>query len=79
MTDLAKIYEPWGGNAEAMASEIGVLGVTARQWRQRGFIPPVYWDAIIEAAAKRGQPVSVSDFPKDANLEAFSRLLERAA
>jgi hypothetical protein len=51
---LDPIYAAWEGNAEAMAADIGELGVTVRQWRNRNSIPPQYWPKIIEAAAGKG-------------------------
>jgi hypothetical protein len=55
MSHLKPIYAVWEDNAEAMASDIGELGVTVRQWRNRRNIPPQYWTKIIEAAALRGK------------------------
>lgn len=78
MKDLAQIYALWE-TMQVMADEIGVPGVTVRQWRRRGFIPPVYWAAIIEAASQRGAQLSHSDFPKDKNLSAFASFFECAA
>jgi hypothetical protein len=52
---LDPIYSAWDGNAEAMAADIGELGVTVRQWRNRNNIPPLYWQKIIEAAALKGR------------------------
>ncbi len=40
--------------AEEFAADVGVKGVTARQWRLRNSVPVAYWPAIIEAADKRG-------------------------
>lgn len=54
MSHLEPVYAVWAGNAEAMATDIGELGVTVRQWRNRGNIPPQYWPKIIEAAALKG-------------------------
>lgn len=54
MSHLAPIYDAWSGNAEAMAADIEELGVTVRQWRNRGKIPPEYWPKIIDAAARKG-------------------------
>lgn len=54
MSHLKPIYAVWNDNAEAMASDIGELGVTVRQWRNRENIPPQYWTKIIEAAALKG-------------------------
>jgi hypothetical protein len=51
MSHLKPIYAVWDDNAEAMATDIGELGVTVRQWRNRGNIPPQYWTKIIAAAA----------------------------
>lgn len=75
MSHLTPIYAPWEGNAEALASDIGELGVTVRQWRNRGNIPPQYWPKIITAAAAKGvslqwqqfvPPASESDEPAKA-------------
>lgn len=55
MSHLKPIYSVWEDNAEALAADIGELGVTVRQWRNRGNIPPQYWTKIIEAAALRGK------------------------
>jgi len=65
MSKLASIYKAWSGNAEAMAADIGELGVTVRQWRNRGNIPPKYWEKIIASAAKRGVTLSWKDFLPD--------------
>ena len=63
MSHLAPIYEPWGGNAELMAAEIGEKPVTVRQWRNRGSIPPRYWPKIIAAAKdKRGAALALGAF-----------------
>lgn len=55
MSHLEPVYAVWAGNAEAMAADIGELGVTVRQWRNRNNIPPQYWPKIIEAAALKGK------------------------
>jgi hypothetical protein len=55
MSHLKPIYAVWEGNAEALASDINEQGVTVRQWRNRGNIPPQYWTKIIEAAALKGK------------------------
>jgi hypothetical protein len=62
MSSLAPIYEPWGGNAEAMAADIGEKPVTVRQWRNRGSIPPLYWRKIITAAEARGARLTLDQF-----------------
>lgn len=62
MSHLTPIYDVWSGNAEALASDINVPGVTVRQWRNRGNIPPRYWPAIIAAAAKRGAVIELGQF-----------------
>lgn len=62
MVDLAKVYAPWDGNAEAMAQDIGERGVTVRQWRNRGSIHHRYWPKIIAAAAERGHELKAEDF-----------------
>lgn len=45
-----------------MAADIGQLGVTVRQWRNRGKIDQKYWPAIIREAAKRGFALTPADF-----------------
>lgn len=67
---LDPIYQVWGRNAEAMASDIGELGVTVRQWRNRGNIPPQYWPKIIEAAAGKGCTLEWRQFVPPASSEA---------
>lgn len=62
MSHLNPIYAVWENNAEAMASDIGELGVTVRQWRNRGNIPSQYWPKIIEAAALKGKLVEWRQF-----------------
>ena len=62
MEHLKPIYDAWAGNAEAMASDINELGVTVRQWRNRGNIPPQYWQKIIAAAAVRGVTLELHQF-----------------
>lgn len=59
---LQPIYAVWDGNAEAMAADIDELGVTVRQWRNRGDIPSRAWPKIIRAAAARGTIVRLEDF-----------------
>lgn len=62
MSHLAPIYAAWDDNAEAMASDIGQLGVTVRQWRNRGKIPQEHWRKVIDAAAARGFTLTVEQF-----------------
>lgn len=62
MSNLTPIYAPWGNNAEAMAQALNVQGVTVRQWRNRGSIPPKYWPAIIDAAAGLGHEIAWTQF-----------------
>lgn len=61
MSHLKPIYDIWE-TAEDMAEDIGELGVTVRQWRNRGSIPPRYWQPITEAAARKGKTLSANDF-----------------
>jgi hypothetical protein len=71
MSHLKPIYAVWDDNAEAMAAEIRELGVTVRQWRRRGNIPPQYWTKIIEVAALKGRLLEWRQFvpPADASQE----------
>ena len=62
MSHLKPIYDVWSGNAEALAADIGETGVKVRQWRNRGNIPPQYWQKIIVAAAAKGIPLQWTDF-----------------
>jgi hypothetical protein len=62
MSHLTPIYAVWDHNAEAMASDIGEPGVKVRQWRNRGNIPPIYWQRIIDAGAKKGANLKLSQF-----------------
>ena len=60
---LQAIYDVWDGNADAMASDIDELGVTVRQWRNRGEIPSRAWPKIIKAALdRRGRRIGLADF-----------------
>lgn len=36
--------------------------VAVHRWHQRGSVPPKYWQAIIEGAAKRAAGVTAEDF-----------------
>jgi hypothetical protein len=64
MSHLTPIYAVWSDNAEALAADIGELGVTVRQWRNRENIPSRYWPKIIEAAAARGAALDLGQFIK---------------
>jgi hypothetical protein len=68
MSHLAPIYAVWDNNAEAMAADIGELGVTVRQWRNRNKIPQEYWRKIIDAAAQKDVALELHQFlpPNDA-------------
>lgn len=62
MSHLSSIYAVWDGNAEALANDIGESGVLVRQWRNRGSIPPRYWQRIIDAAAAKGEAIHWTAF-----------------
>jgi hypothetical protein len=70
MSHLKPIYAVWDDNAETMATDIGELGVTVRQWRNRNNIPPQYWPKIIEAAALKGKLLEWRQFVPPASKEA---------
>jgi hypothetical protein len=76
MADFSTIYAAWDGNAEALAEEIGEKGVTVRQWRNRGSIPPEKWALIIEKAATRGHALTVADFGPNADVLAIAKALD---
>jgi len=73
---LQPIYDVWDGNAEAMAADIDELGVTVRQWRNRGDIPSRAWPKIIRKAAEKGKTLRLEDFLSP---EAKSHLPDHAA
>lgn len=62
MSHLTPIYDVWDGNAEALATDIGESGVTVRQWRNRGNIPPKYWQRIIDVARAKGSKLEWKQF-----------------
>ena len=62
MSNLSTIFAAWAHNAEALALEIGVPGVTVRQWRARKSIPLRYWQTIIAAAAKKDITLTLAMF-----------------
>lgn len=68
MSHLKPVYAIWDHNAEAMASDIGEPGVKVRQWRNRGNIPPAYWQRIIDAAWRcKRKRLDLSQFIPPAN------------
>lgn len=67
MTHLTTIFAAWENNAEALALDIGVPGVTVRQWRARKSIPARYWQTIIAAAAKKGVTLTLAMFLPGSN------------
>lgn len=74
MDSIAKIYSVWDGNAESLAADIGQSGITVRQWRNRGSIPPAHWAAIITAAKAKGRTLVLDDFgPLPHEVEAVAR------
>lgn len=57
-----------------MAKDIGQLGVTVRQWRNRESIPIEHWATIIQKAAERGHKLTLDDFgPVPGEVVAFDR------
>jgi hypothetical protein len=76
MANIKLLYSAWDGNAEALAADIGELGVTVRQWRNRGSVPPEYWPIIIEKSAAKGVLLSVEDFGPSAQILAVAKAIE---
>jgi len=68
MRHLTPIFDVWGSNAEALATDIGESGVTVRQWRNRNNIPPKYWPRIIAEAARKGVKLEWTQFVPPADL-----------
>lgn len=62
MANIELIYSAWNRNAEAMAADLEEEGVTVRQWRNRGSIPPRAWAKIIEKASAKGVRLTLDDF-----------------
>lgn len=75
MANMKRIYSAWGGNAEALAADIGEQGVTVRQWRNRGNIPEEHWAGIIDKAAERGVSLTVADFGPNARVLAVAKAM----
>jgi len=42
------------GNAEQMGRDLGVSGLSVRQWRRRNSIPSQHWTRIVDLAQTRG-------------------------
>ena len=42
------------GNAEQMGRDLGVPGLSVRQWRRRNSIPAQHWTRIVDLAHARG-------------------------
>lgn len=54
MKSFADVIALWD-TATDLAREIGQKAGTVRQWRNRGAIPPEYWQAVIAAAVRCGK------------------------
>jgi hypothetical protein len=54
-TSIPDLIDRWKSIAE-FAAEIGIGYEAARKFRDRESISPVYWEPIINAAAKKGIP-----------------------
>lgn len=75
MANIDLIYSAWD-SAEGMATDLGEKGVTVRQWRNRGSIPPEHWANIIDKAAARGVILTVEDFGPKAEVLAVAKAIE---
>lgn len=58
MTDTFKSIIGLWPSGEEFAEDVGVRGVTARQWGNRDSIPAKYFPDIVAAAKRRGFDVS---------------------
>lgn len=69
MSKVARIIAIFGGlSGTARALDLSYPSVV-QGWREREFIPPRYWPAIIKAASERGTTLTLEDFfdtPADA-------------
>jgi DNA-binding transcriptional regulator YdaS (Cro superfamily) len=62
MQTVEDVYRLWP-SAAALARDIGVPGVTVRQWRNRGYrIPPRYWPSIQLAARAKSAEIPLHVF-----------------
>lgn len=52
-TSFREIINRWPAT-RFFARDAGCSPLLVRQWRHRDFIPPQYWPAIVEGAARRG-------------------------
>lgn len=53
MKDFRDVIDRWK-SCEAFAADIGIKGHHARTMRTRNSIPDEYWNASVDAAARRG-------------------------
>ena len=64
MTYAARIIDQFGGY-KALAAEIDKPVSTVKSWSERGIIPDWNKPAVLEAAKRRGLPISKADFFPD--------------
>ncbi|MBE0530262.1 MAG: hypothetical protein IH626_05500 [Rhodospirillales bacterium] len=55
MQTFSDIIDLWP-TAEVFASDVGINGALARQWRRRNNIPAAHWARVVDAASVRGYP-----------------------
>lgn len=53
MDSYAAICALWPNDHE-MASDTGATPLAVQKWRQRDKIPPGWWQAVVDAAKRRG-------------------------
>lgn len=58
ISDFRDIIDSWASMTE-LAGDLGEKHGTVRKWRQRNFIPPRKWRALIVAA--RGRKISITE------------------
>jgi cell division FtsZ-interacting protein ZapD len=60
LRDITEVFRLWNTRTE-MASALDEEYDTVRKWQKSGRIPETAWNAVISAAALRGQLVTAAD------------------
>lgn len=63
ISSIEQIFALWRTQV-AMARDVGVEWQTCAKWSQRKRIPPEAWDAVIAAAARKGQKLTPGQLNK---------------
>jgi hypothetical protein len=63
MRSFADVIRLWP-SAEQLADDLGIKGVTVRQWRNRNSIPAEHWLRLIEVGRARALSVTLDDLAR---------------